>query len=80
MSTIRCHDIMTWRHTHSQTITKLYSWKEDDNSMIADILLEVVLPIFVLIGFGIIMQYAFKLDLYTLAKINFTTLRLQPYL
>lgn len=62
---------MTWRHTHSQTITKLYSWKEDDNSMIADILLEVVLPIFVLIGFGIIMQYAFKLDLYTLAKINF---------
>ena len=39
--------------------------------MIADILLEVVLPIFVLIGFGIIMQYAFKLDLYTLAKINF---------
>ena len=33
--------------------------------MIADILLEVVLPIFVLIGFGIIMQYAFKLDLYT---------------
>ncbi|MEK3731515.1 MULTISPECIES: AEC family transporter [Paenibacillus] len=39
--------------------------------MIADILLEVVLPIFVLIGFGVIMQYAFKLDLYTLAKINF---------
>lgn len=39
--------------------------------MITDILLEVVLPIFVLIGFGILMQRAFQLDLYTLAKINF---------
>ncbi|ANS75393.1 permease [Paenibacillus yonginensis] len=39
--------------------------------MIADILLQVVLPIFVLIGIGSIMQYIFKLDLYTLTKINF---------
>ena len=39
--------------------------------MIIDILLEVVLPIFVLIGFGILLERAFKLDLYTLAKINF---------
>ncbi|MGG6314540.1 AEC family transporter [Paenibacillus macerans] len=39
--------------------------------MIADIILEVVLPIFVLIGLGALMQRAFKLDLYTLAKINF---------
>lgn len=41
------------------------------NNMITDIILEVVLPIFVLIGIGILMQRAFKLDLYTLAKINF---------
>ncbi|WP_435922235.1 AEC family transporter [Paenibacillus sp. DYY-L-2] len=39
--------------------------------MIAQILLDVVLPIFVLIGLGALMQRAFKLDLYTLAKINF---------
>lgn len=39
--------------------------------MISDIVLDVVLPIFVLIGLGALMQRAFKLDLYTLAKINF---------
>ncbi|MEF2967632.1 AEC family transporter [Paenibacillus sp. M1] len=39
--------------------------------MIAQILLDVVLPIFVLIGLGALMQRAFRLDLYTLAKINF---------
>lgn len=39
--------------------------------MIADILLQVVLPIFILIGVGSVMQYLFKLDLYTLTKINF---------
>lgn len=39
--------------------------------MIADIILEVVLPVFVLIGIGSWMQRVFKLDLYTLAKINF---------
>ncbi len=39
--------------------------------MIATILLEVVLPVFVLIGFGSLMQRVFRLDLYTLAKINF---------
>ncbi|ALA42513.1 MULTISPECIES: AEC family transporter [Paenibacillus] len=39
--------------------------------MFGTILLDVVLPIFVLIGFGCIMQYYFRLDLYTLAKINF---------
>ncbi|MFM9279530.1 AEC family transporter [Paenibacillus jiagnxiensis] len=39
--------------------------------MILTILLNVVLPIVVLIGFGCIMQYSFRLDLYTLAKINF---------
>ncbi|WP_138495759.1 AEC family transporter [Paenibacillus pinistramenti] len=39
--------------------------------MVADILLQVVLPIFVLIGIGSIMQYIFRLDLYTLTKINF---------
>lgn len=39
--------------------------------MITEILLEVVLPIFVLIGLGALMQQAFRLDLYTLAKINF---------
>ncbi|WP_178023993.1 AEC family transporter [uncultured Paenibacillus sp.] len=39
--------------------------------MIGDIVLDVVLPIFVLIGLGALMQRAFKLDLYTLAKINF---------
>ncbi|MBO2944027.1 AEC family transporter [Paenibacillus sp. F411] len=39
--------------------------------MIIGILLEVVLPIFILIGAGVLMQRAFQLDLYTLAKINF---------
>ncbi|NMO95198.1 AEC family transporter [Paenibacillus lemnae] len=39
--------------------------------MITGILLEVILPIFILIGFGVLMQRAFQLDLYTLAKINF---------
>ncbi|MCM3001727.1 AEC family transporter [Paenibacillus cellulositrophicus] len=39
--------------------------------MIGDILLEVVLPVFVLIGIGSWMQRVFRLDLYTLAKINF---------
>ncbi|MCM3785159.1 AEC family transporter [Neobacillus mesonae] len=39
--------------------------------MIANILLEVVLPVFVLIGVGSLMQRAFNLDLYTLSKINF---------
>ncbi|MDN4068622.1 AEC family transporter [Paenibacillus vini] len=39
--------------------------------MIAQILLDVVLPIFALIGLGALMQRAFRLDLYTLAKINF---------
>lgn len=39
--------------------------------MIADILLEVVLPVFVLIAVGSLMQRAFNLDLYTLSKINF---------
>ncbi|CAM4466092.1 MAG: AEC family transporter [Paenibacillus macerans] len=39
--------------------------------MIGDIILEVVLPIFVLIGLGCLMQRAFRLDLYTLSKINF---------
>lgn len=39
--------------------------------MILDILLEVVLPVFVLIGVGSLMQRVFDLDLYTLAKINF---------
>lgn len=39
--------------------------------MIGEIVLDVVLPIFILIGLGALMQRAFKLDLYTLAKINF---------
>ncbi|WP_068618974.1 AEC family transporter [Paenibacillus tuaregi] len=39
--------------------------------MIAVILVQVVLPIFILIGIGSVMQYVFKLDLYTLTKINF---------
>ncbi len=39
--------------------------------MIGDIILEVVLPIFVLIGLGCLMQRAFRLDLYTLSKMNF---------
>jgi predicted permease len=39
--------------------------------MLADIILEVVLPVFVLIGIGSWMQRVFRLDLYTLAKINF---------
>lgn len=39
--------------------------------MIFDIILEVVLPVFLLIGVGSWMQKIFKLDLYTLAKINF---------
>ena len=39
--------------------------------MIANILLDVVLPIFILIGIGSILQRAFRLDLYTLTKINF---------
>ncbi|WP_438349561.1 AEC family transporter [Paenibacillus sp. FA6] len=39
--------------------------------MIVDIMLEVVLPVFVLIGIGSWMQRVFRLDLYTLAKINF---------
>ena len=39
--------------------------------MILNILLEVVLPVFVLIGVGSLMQRVFELDLYTLAKINF---------
>lgn len=39
--------------------------------MIATILLEVVLPVFVLIAFGSLMQRLFQLDLYTLSKINF---------
>jgi malate permease and related proteins len=39
--------------------------------MLADILLHVVLPIFILISMGSILQYFFKLDLYTLTKINF---------
>ncbi len=52
-------------------IRRNYWMKEVDYGMFLSILLEVVLPIFVLIGFGCIMQYAFRLDLYTLAKINF---------
>ncbi|BFH60849.1 MULTISPECIES: AEC family transporter [Paenibacillus] len=39
--------------------------------MIVTILLEVVLPVFVLIGCGSLMQRIFRLDLYTLSKINF---------
>lgn len=39
--------------------------------MLLQILLDIILPIFVLIGFGALMQRAFRLDLYTLAKINF---------
>lgn len=39
--------------------------------MIIEIILDVVLPIFVLIGLGALMHRAFQLDLYTLAKINF---------
>ncbi|AZS14063.1 AEC family transporter [Paenibacillus lutimineralis] len=39
--------------------------------MIIEILLDVVLPIFVLIGIGAVMHRIFRLDLYTLAKINF---------
>lgn len=39
--------------------------------MIGEIVIDVVLPIFILIGLGALMQRAFKLDLYTLAKINF---------
>ncbi|MEC2344917.1 AEC family transporter [Paenibacillus barengoltzii] len=39
--------------------------------MIGEIVLDVVLPIFILIGLGALMQRAFRLDLYTLAKINF---------
>lgn len=39
--------------------------------MFISILLDIVLPILVLIGFGVIMQRAFQMDLYTLAKINF---------
>lgn len=45
--------------------------ERSDITMIGDILLDVVLPIFVLIGFGALMHRAFRLDLYTLAKINF---------
>ncbi|WP_310549944.1 AEC family transporter [Paenibacillus glufosinatiresistens] len=39
--------------------------------MIGSILLQVVLPVFVLIGAGSLLQRLFRLDLYTLAKINF---------
>lgn len=39
--------------------------------MILDILIQVVLPVFILIGAGSLLQRVFKLDLYTLAKINF---------
>ncbi|MBY9082344.1 AEC family transporter [Paenibacillus sp. HN-1] len=39
--------------------------------MIGEILLQVVLPVFVLIGAGSLLQRLFRLDLYTLAKINF---------
>ena len=45
--------------------------KKEAEQMIADIMLEVVLPVFLLIGVGSWMQKVFKLDLYTLAKINF---------
>lgn len=39
--------------------------------MIGGILLQVVLPVFILIGAGSLLHWLFKLDLYTLAKINF---------
>lgn len=39
--------------------------------MIGEILLQVVLPVFILIGAGSLLQRLFRLDLYTLAKINF---------
>lgn len=39
--------------------------------MIIEIVMDVVLPIFVLIGLGALMHRAFQLNLYTLAKINF---------
>ncbi|WP_172253675.1 AEC family transporter [Saccharibacillus deserti] len=39
--------------------------------MIVRILLDVVLPVFVLIAAGSVMQRLFRLDLYTLSKINF---------
>lgn len=39
--------------------------------MITEIVMDVVLPIFVLIGLGALMHRAFQLNLYTLAKINF---------
>ncbi|MNP06107.1 Membrane transport protein [compost metagenome] len=42
-----------------------------DIKMIIDIVMDVVLPIFVLIGLGALMHRAFQMDLYTLAKINF---------
>jgi len=45
--------------------------KKEAEPMIADIMLEVVLPVFLLIAVGSWMQKVFKLDLYTLAKINF---------
>lgn len=45
--------------------------KKEAELMIADIMLEVVLPVFLLIAVGSWMQKVFKLDLYTLAKINF---------
>jgi malate permease and related proteins len=45
--------------------------EKDEYTMIADIMLQVVLPIFVLIGIGSLLQTLFKLDLYTLTKINF---------
>ncbi|WKL00189.1 hypothetical protein Q0F98_23790 [Paenibacillus amylolyticus] len=48
--------------------------------MIADIMLEVVLPVFLLIAVGSWMQKVFKLDLYTLAKINFYCITPQPSL
>lgn len=42
-----------------------------DTKMIIEIIMNVVLPIFVLIGLGALMHRAFQLNLYTLAKINF---------
>ncbi|WP_055105644.1 AEC family transporter [Paenibacillus ihumii] len=39
--------------------------------MVIEIVMDVVLPIFVLIGLGALMHRAFQLNLYTLAKINF---------
>lgn len=54
-----------WPHLH---ITTEESWTL---KMIISIIMDVVLPIFVMIGLGALMHRAFQLNLYTLAKINF---------